>query len=183
METVVTTTSDQKPALRTLIRNLPGILSGRLQDPDAIAQGFKMRIGFKILELIKFNFDELSKGNQGADGTTWLPLTKEYLAYGRRFGVGEQAALKKQAGLGKGHRLGPGDSKGLLNAQQLREWRKIYAQYLARYMLKGHTDTEAKGHAAAVAWTIMKQRGAKTKLDVYGNRQVQILVDTGRGLS
>ena len=39
---------------------------------------------------------------------------------------------------------------------------------------------KAKSHAAAVAWTVVKAAGGKTMLDVYGSRQVQILVDTGR---
>jgi len=174
-------TSDNKPALRALIRNLPGILSGRISDENQIAEGFKLRIGFKVLELVKFNFEELSRGFEGADGTVWPPLSKEYLAYGRRFGQGEMASLKKEAGLGRAHHYGPGNKKGLLTSQQYKEWRQIYSRYLARYMLRGHTEQEAKSHAAAVAWIIMKERGAKTKLEVYGNRKVQILVDTGRG--
>lgn len=175
------TTSDNKPVLRALVRNLPGMLSGRIQDEEGISEGFKLRIGFKILELVKLNFDELSRGFAGADGDVWPPLSKEYLAYGRRFGQGEMASLKKEAGLGRAHRHGPGESKGLLTAQQLKEWRQLYARYLSKFMLRGHTEQEAKSHAAAVAWTIMKERGAKTKLEVFGNRKVQILVDTGRG--
>jgi hypothetical protein len=180
MTEFVTTTAN-KPALKQLVLQLPAVLAGRAEDPQGIAEGFHLRIGFKLLELIKFNFDELGRGNQGADGTQWPPLTKAYLAYGRRFDTGEKTALRKQAGVTKGHRHGPGDTVGLLTMQELKEWRRIFARHVAMYMHRGNTEKDAKSHAAAVAWMIMKERGAKTKLEVYGNRTVQILVGTGRG--
>jgi hypothetical protein len=176
----VTTTRDQKPALRELIRNLPGILSGRLPDVASVALGFRTRIGYAILSLIAPNFDELGRGNSGADGDKWKPLSKAYLAYGRRFGPTEQRDLRKQAGLSRQHSKAPGNKKGLLTPDQLKQWRKIYADRLAWYIMR-ESDDKAKAHAAAVAWIIMERRGAKTKLEVFGNRTVQILVDTGRG--
>jgi hypothetical protein len=36
-----------------------------------------------------------------------------------------------------------------------------------------------RGHAARRAWFILKAEGARTLLDKYGNRQVEILRDTG----
>ena len=176
----VTTTSDQKATLRQLIRNLPAILAGRHPDVGGIAHGFKTRIGFAILNLIVPNFDDLGRGLSGADGDKWKPLSPQYLAYGRRFGRGEQAQLKKQAGLGREHRYAPGGDKGLLTKDQLKLWRAVYARKLAQYAMKEDTE-DAKSHAAAVAWMVVKSKGGKTKLEVFGNRQVQILVDTGRG--
>lgn len=180
MAEYVTTTANRS-VLQELVRQLPAILAGRVEDPQGIAEGFHLRIGFKLLELIKFNFDELGRGMPGADGTRWPPLTKAYLAYGRRFGTGEAAALRKQAGVTKAQRHGPGDSKGMLSISELREWRKIFARYVAIYMHRGNSLEQAKSHAAAVAWMIMKEKGAKTKLEVFGSRTVQMLVDTGRG--
>lgn len=186
METqTLTITRDQKPELVSLFQRLPAILAGNVPDEHGIAAGFKARIGFAILSLIAPNFDELGRGNTGADGTKWRPLTAAYLAYQRRFGPGEQADLKKLAGLGKQHRHAPGykqtgePKKGLLDPQQLKQWRQIYARHLA-YFITRLSEAEAKAIAAGIAWNKMKELGAKTKLEVYGQRQVQILVDTGR---
>ncbi len=180
-ETVhVTTTTDQTPALRELVFNLPAILSGRLPDVQGIATGFRTRIGFAILNLIVPNFDNLGRGQSGDDGDKWKPLSRAYLAYNRRFGPTEKSDLKKQAGLSKQHRLAPGDNKGLLTKDQLKLWRKTYSDRLAWYIMR-ESDAKAKSHAAAVAWIVVKKAGGKTMLDVYGNRTVQILVDTGRG--
>lgn len=181
MDTVsITATKDQKPAIKKLITDLPGILSGRVSDVQGIAQGFRSRIGYGILSLIIPNFDNLGRGLSGADGDKWKALSKRYLAYSRRFGPTEAKDLKKAAGLGKTHKHGPGDKKGLLTPDQLKLWRKTYADRLSWYIMR-ESDENAKRHAAAVAWIVVKSRGAKTKLEVFGNRTVQILVDTGRG--
>ncbi len=180
MADYVTSTAN-RPVLQTLVRQLPAMIAGRVDDPQGIAEGFHLRIGFKLLELIKFNFDELGRGMMGADGTRWPPLTRAYLAYSRRFGTGEAAALRRQEGVTKGQHYGPGNSKGMLSFSELKEWRRIFARYVAIYMHRGNNLEEAKSHAAAVAWMIMKEKGAKTKLAVFGGRTVQMLVDTGRG--
>lgn len=180
-DTYYTVSSDQKLPLVDLIRRLPSILSGRSPDVGGIAAGFRSRLGFKVLDLVAPNFNELGRGGVGADGDKWKPLSKAYLAYGRRFGPTEQADLRKKAGLsGKTNRFAPGDKKGLLDKNQLRLWRRTYADRLAFFIMR-EPDNAAKAHAAAIAWIVVKKAGGKTKLDVYGNRQVQILVDTGRG--
>jgi phage gpG-like protein len=40
-------------------------------------------------------------------------------------------------------------------------------------------EKQAKAIAASHAWNVLKSEGAKTKLEVYGNRVVDILRDTG----
>jgi hypothetical protein len=179
MDYKVITTKDQHPALKDLVLKLPGILAGNVQDAFGIANGFRVRIGYAILSLIAPNFNELGRGFSGANGEKWPPLSKEYLAYGRRFGPTEMSDLKKQHGLGKQHRFAPGNKKGLLTADQLKMWRSIYADRLAWYEMQ-LPDKKAKEVAARIAWAAVKKAGGKTKLEVYGNRVVQILVDTGR---
>ncbi len=99
---------------------------------------------------------------------------------GRRFGPTEQADLKKAAGLDRSHRFGGATgTKGLLTTEQAKLWRQTYAHALARFNLR-EGENNAKAHAAAVAWTVVKKHGGKTKLEVFGHRQVQILVDTGQ---
>lgn len=174
----VTTTTDNREAIIKLVRRLPGILTGSVQDVNGIGAGFRARIGYTIFSLIGPNFEHLSRGNTGADGHKWPALSKAYVAYGRRFGPGEQKALKEQHGLGKRNSFAPGDKKGLLTPEQLKLWRRTYAQQLA-YRSMRQDDAQASAIAAKIAWATVKKAGAKTMLEVYGNRQVQILVDTG----
>jgi len=157
---------------------LGAILAGREPDRHDIGRGFLMAIGFAALSDIKDAYVLKARGGTDAMGVKWPKLSAKYLAYGRRFGPTEQSRLKTGAGLGRSHRLAPGGKKGLLTAAELKQWRRIYSQRLRRYMLS-EGESAAKSHAAAVAWVIMKSRGARTKLEVFGNRQVQILRDTG----
>lgn len=178
-DTRYTVTVDQKEQLTRLIRRLPAMIAGKIPDESGIAEGFRNRLGFALFSLIGPNFEDLGRGGSGADGTKWPPLTKAYLAYGRRFGQGEIVSLKKAAGLGKGHRHAPGKEKGLLTLAQLTTWRQIYGTRLA-YLSLRMSYKEASARAAAIAWATIKKQGAKTKLEVFGNRVVQVLVDTGR---
>jgi hypothetical protein len=175
----VTITADEKPELVELLRRLPAILAGNAPDVHGIAAGFKARLGYALLSLIAPNFNELGRGMPGVDGTKWAPLSPAYLAYKRRFGPGEQKKLKEQHGLGRGHRFSPGGKQGLLNSAQLKEWNKIYAFHLKALAFRMPFE-QAKQAASGIAWNKMKAQGAKTKLEVYGSRTVQILVDTGR---
>jgi hypothetical protein len=163
---------------RRIVRRLAPILAGKEPDDLGIARGVHMAVGVAALSDIKQDFIRKSRGETGEDGVKWKPLTKEYLAYGRRFGRGEQAALKQAAGLGKEHRFAPGTNKGLLTAAQLKEWRRLFAMHTARLSLSMSIE-EAKSKAAAMAWNALKAQGAKTKLDVFGSRQVDIGRDTG----
>lgn len=181
MEKTVTITSDQREELNNLVRMLPAILAGRVPDVENIAKGFKSRVAHQLLSLIMINFNQLGRGSAGIDGDKWEPLSPAYLAYGRRFGTGEhsQASIKKAAGLGKNNRLAPGDNKGLLTPEQLKQWRQFFSKAFRRY-IHFLPEKQAKAKAAAKAWILIKQMGGRTKLEVFGNRQVQILVDTGR---
>lgn len=178
MPTKVIYTSASRADLKRRLSALPGILSGRLPDRLGIAHGFKMRLAVAFLEKIKLAFITKSRGGTDECGISWPKLSKAYLAYQRRFGPGEKAALKKAAGLGSGNRFAPGGRDGLLTKQQEKEWWAIYRRNLA-WLAAREPLGEAKGHAAAIAWAEMKRRGARTKLDVYGNREVEILRDTG----
>ena len=40
-------------------------------------------------------------------------------------------------------------------------------------------EPDAKVRAAQIAWATLKREGARTKLEVFGHRQVEILRDTG----
>jgi hypothetical protein len=161
-----------------LARRLALILTGREPDTQHIARGVYLTLGFAALSDIKADFIVKARGGTGEDGNKWRPLKPSTIAYGRRFGPGEQSRLKKAAGLGKANRFGIGQNTGLLTAAQKKRWQQIFGTRLQRFLLS-MSPKEAKAKAAAIAWTILKREGAKTKLEVFGNRQVEILRDTG----
>ena len=161
-----------------ILNQLARIMAGKEPDTLGLARGVMIAIGYAALSDIKDAFITKARGGTDEMGIKWPKLSKEYLAYGRRFGRREQSKLKKAAGLGRVHRTAPGDKKGLLTKGQLKEWRKLYSGFLRRFMLS-LPESAAKSKAAAIAWNVMKKRGAKTKLEVFGNRQVEILRDTG----
>lgn len=167
---------------RELVRRMQGMLVGREADVLGVARGVFLTLGFSALNSIKQDFIAKSRGGAGIDGVKWAPLSKKYLAYQRRFGNSEKASLKKAAGLGKQHRFGvggpAGGNAGLLTKDQQKTWKKIFGSRLARFLVSMPPD-EAKARAAKIAWATIKRQGAKTMLEVYGNRQVEILRDTG----
>jgi hypothetical protein len=163
---------------RDTARNLVAILAGSDSRGEQIARGVWYALGFAALQDIQNDFITMARGGVGEAGNVWAPLRPETLAYHRRFGRGEQADLKRAYGLGPKHRYAPGDNKGLLTKQQLARWRKIFSQAYHRLMMS-YPDKVAKARAAGTAWIILKKEGARTKLQVYGNRTVEILRDTG----
>lgn len=120
-----------------------------------------------LLSQIWQAFIEKSRGGVGSDGIKWKPLAKSTIAQ-RRTTAGERTKL----GIG-GKRV-----RGLLTPAEDQKWRKIFCKVYAQYRVR-MGEKEAMGIAAAVAWKTLKADGAKTKLDVLGNRQVDILRDTG----
>lgn len=164
--------------IRRMVAMLPLMFSGRAPDDFGIVQGFKLRLAVAFWSKVKEAFIEKSRGGTDETGDSWPPLSREYLAYQRRFGPGEKAALKSAHGLGKGNRHAPGGKDGLLTKAQVEEWRRIFARNFA-WLGKRHSEKDAKAQAAKIAWQTIKRQGAKTKLEVYGTRQVDILRDTG----
>lgn len=171
-------TRARRQDIRRMVAMLPLMFSGRAPDSLGIVQGFKLRLAVAFLSKVKEAFIEKSRGGADETGDSWPPLSRKYLAYQRRFGPGEKAALKKGAGLGKANQHAPGGKDGLLTAAQVKEWNRIFARNM-RWLEKRYPEEQAKSQAAKIAWTTLKRQGAKTKLDVFGSRQVDILRDTG----
>jgi len=168
------TTTATADELRAAIRKLPAILAGKSADVDGIAHGFQLRLAVAWLQLVKLAFITKSNGGTDEAGDSWHKLSKPYLAYQR----GHTSRKPPQMG-GKA----PGRTKGKqhdggMSDAQLAQWRGIYASTAAR-LAPSMGAAAAQGRAAAIAWGIMKARGVKTKLEVFGNRQVSILRDRG----
>lgn len=164
MNTRTVITEDRKPELEQLIRSLPAILSGRVRDRYGVARGFRARVGWAFFSLVAEAFDEKSRGRVDSAGESWEPLSPEYLAYQRPI-----TGRKPPKGPGKA----PGGKNGFLTKDQLRLWRRIYADRYAWFIMR-EPDDEAQSHAAAVAWIIVKAQGAKTKLAEFGSRKAGV---------
>ena len=163
---------------RRAIKEVIDRFTGKSPDQGGMARSVFLALGFQALSDISEAFITKSKGGTDEAGISWPALSKEYLAYQRRFGPGEKTALKQAAGLGRQHSRGIGGNRGLLTAQQQKRWRKLFAGNLTWLAARYDIGT-AKGIAAAMAWNQIKAEGAKTMLEVFGNRKVDILRDTG----
>ena len=173
MQVTTVVTRDRKPELERIIRRLPSMLAGNVPDEHGIAAGFRARIGWAFFQLVAFSFNEKGRGGTDSAGESWAPLSPGYLAY-RRPVTGRQPP---RAG-----GFAPGGKDGYLTPDQLRLWRRTYADRLAWYVMR-MPDKDAKARAAAIAWIVVKEKGAKTKIGTFGQRKAgidyQILVDTG----
>ena len=167
-----------KKYAKNIISSVVKMLTGKEPDRGGLARGVHLAIGTQALSLIHEDFVVKSRGGTGKIGGKWQKLTRAYLAYQRRFGKGEQSALKKAAGAERGASHGVGGNRGLLTKSQVELWNRTFADRFARFQMS-MPDAAAKARAAAVAWIVVKKAGGKTMIDVYGGREVEILKDTG----
>jgi hypothetical protein len=171
-----TITARNSPAgIANLLRTLALALAGKNADPTGgMIRTVQVRMGLALMSEIKLAFIEKAAGGVGSDGIKWQPLKRSTIAQRRTTG-------DERRSLGV---TGAMVHRGLLTAEQDKRWRKIFASRKAMLMVKfGMGDKESSARAAQIAWTILKQEGAKTKLEVYGGRHVLILRDTGELLN
>lgn len=130
-----------------------------------IANEVLVRCGLALLGRIRAAFVVKSRGGTDEAGESWQPLSPRTIAYSktRQRGRGGRTRTEKKRG---------SHPSQALSAKQQARWWEVYRRQLAIY--RGN-----RSHAAAVAWLVLKQEGAKTLVDKYGHRQVEILRDTG----
>lgn len=156
--------------LTNLLASIPKALAGT-SDPHQIARGIQLRSGVALLSKIQQAFVVKSRGGTGEDGIKWKPLKRETIAQ-RRIGKGDLAGIGIKGTKAKGR------VRGLLTPDQDRRWRQIFASRLAAFR-ENMDEKSAAAAAARIAWAVLKREGAVTKLALLGNRQVDILRDTG----
>ncbi len=149
-----------------VIRRLP------LEAHHAIgAKAMMTRCGIVLLRRIKEAFIEKSRGGTDDAGDSWAPLSPKTIMRRLRRGKGGRTATEKKR---------PDHPSQALSESQRNRWWELYKQGLNRYRDKDHGATKAtKASAAKRAWFILKQEGAQTLLQKYGNAKVDILRDTG----
>lgn len=150
---------------RRYLESLPAILAGKVPDPFGVARAVQLRCGVALLSEVQRAFITKSRGGVGSDGIRWVPLKPETIAR-RRTTREERRAL----GIRRGKRPS-------LTPEQDRRWRQVYSRVLRRSALDMQ-PREARARAAAIAWATVKDEGARTKLQLLGSRQVDILRDT-----
>ena len=147
--------------MRHVISQVPATARGG----GPIADAMMMRCGLAALGRIKQAFVVKSRGGTDEAGESWKPLSPRTITYSKTRQRGRGGRTKAE----KSRATRPSQA---LNAKQQARWWAVYRRQLAIY--KGD-----KGHAAAVAWLVLKGEGAQTLVGKYGGRQVEILRDTG----
>ena len=143
--------------LRQALAKLPQMA----KESGPIADAMMTHCGLALLGRIKLAFIVKSRGGTDEAGERWKPLSKRYVAYGRRHPGVPKASVRALS-----------RPSWMLDDKQRERWWDLYRQWLA--VSKGD-----KSAAAARAWTVLKAEGAETLFDKYGNTKVDILRDTG----
>jgi hypothetical protein len=159
------------------VQLLPSIVTGPLPGPQGLVNILLIRVGLALLARIRYAFEVKASGGTDDAGDTWAPLLPQTIAYKRRHG-----------GVPPPKQRAKYRPSWMLSAKERKAWWTIYGAQLARLRGKrgryARIDDEMKdkqadkGHAAAIAWVILKASGARTLLSVYGNAPVKILRDT-----
>lgn len=131
----------------------------------AIANAMMTRCGMVALSHIRQAFVAKARGGTDEAGESWQPLSPKTIAYSKTRQRGRGGRTRAE----KGRSAHPSQA---LNSKQQDRWWDVYRRQLA--IRKGN-----KGHAAAIAWIVLKAEGAQTLVDKYGHRKVEILRDTG----
>ncbi len=149
-----------------VLAEIPAILSGAKPDPTGCVQPMLREMGEVALEHFYDAFIQKSRGSVDAAGLYWPDISSKTKAYSR-----QHAGLVRKK---KGER-----PRGLLTDKQDKRWRAIFAYAYRSLRNKGDSISEAKSHAAAWAWHVLKAEGAITLQLVYGSAVVPILIDSG----
>ena len=164
-------TRGQPEEVREKLAQVSAVLAGTNWQASNLREALLTRIGLVLLMLIKEAFVIKARGGTDAAGISWKPLTREYIAYTRRHPGLPQAKDRRRPG-------------HLLTSEQEALWWKTYYRNLARFANRKGADLRgAKGHAAAIAWIVVKEAGGKTIIGEYGDTRVEIGRDTGRLLN
>lgn len=145
-----------------LAYQLAAMIAGRAPDRFDIAKGFLSAIGDAALSDILVAFDIKKHGGTDAMGIRWKPLAPSTIAR-RKVGHKDKA-----------------NDKAIKDRQRIvdREYRKEYEKLRSRLSVS-MTAEEARNRARQIAGMRATKQTGRTKVDVLGNRKVEILKDIG----
>ncbi len=175
---VIRVRASRKEVLRVL-RKLPAIAAGKASGHGGMAQALLVRIGMAALGRIKTAFVEKAAGGTDETGLRWAPLSPHTIAYDRRH---PDPRRRNKNILFPGKKRAEYAPSWMLTPAQRRRWWQLYRQFggSAPQGKAFHArGSQSQGHAAAMAWVILKSEGAQTIIGTFGSARVLILRDTG----
>lgn len=163
-QVIVVRTKTQKE----LVKDLPGILSGKKVDRFRLFQVFWSAVARSMLRSVYDAYEVKSEGGVDELGNKWKPLSPRTIA-ARPI----RPIDRKEFGIG---RTG---NRGLLSPRENARWKGIFASTFARNATK-LGEREAAQLASKTAWGILKSQGARLRSEVLSSRNVLILRLTNR---
>ena len=145
-------------------------ISGERFDRYGVGRVFWSTLAAEFYSRLYASYKVRSEGGSDDLGNSIAPLAKTTIAM-RPIARGSLGSLglTKQSGTALQDR-----QRGLLSPSENREWRQIYSRVLTSLIPRVGVD-RAKQIAAAVAWKKLKEKGALTKKDLLGRRDVLIM--------
>lgn len=157
------TRADLVATLRRFAAAAAGV--GPAAGTQRVVRAVLTRGAVALLTQIHLAFVAKARGGTGSDGIKWPPLSPKTIARRR-------SSRKERKALGLGGRR----YRGNLTPAENRRWKEVHGKALAGFRARGVEDAAVR--AQAFAWQVVKAEGAKTKAEVLGGRNVEILRDT-----
>lgn len=152
-------------ASRAILRKQLADLPSFARQGGPVTDAMMARCGMALLGRIRQAFVVKARGGTDEAGESWQPLSPKTIAYSK-------TRQRGQGGRTRAEKSRDARPSQALNRSQQDRWWEVYRRQLRIY--RGD-----KSHAAAVAWLVLKGEGARTLVDKYGYRKVEILRDTG----
>lgn len=166
-------TRTPKRELNRFLRGLPKQLSGKKPDTTRIRNVFFAAYANKYFAQVHKAFLKKSKGGTDELGVKWKKITQQTKAQ-RSVRPGD---ISRLAIGGRGSQAFKNRVRGLLTEDQDKRWRGIYFAFFKK-LANRIGEVRARKRAAAIAWSILKKEGAKTKLNTLGRRNLPIGINT-----
>lgn len=162
-----------KGEVTKLYRDLPAMLEGKKPSRFGLHRLFWGAVAYSLFQSIHDAFMVKAYGLPDELGNQWDDLDEKYKAYGRPLDQGSLTKLPENLRRRLKNNANSG-VLGLLTPGQYKAWKKVFGTIYHASKAK-MPDGEAKALAGQIAWTRAKAAGAKTKLEVLGNRDLLIL--------
>lgn len=170
MGRTVIRTNRRLSEVRRLVRDLPQILAGSKPDVLGVRRAFWSGVANSMYQDIEVAFDKKANLETDELGERWEDLKPATKAYARK--ARENDLSKRER-----NNLRNGRTIGLLDYNQTKIWKSIFARVRAQKMRAGLSLAQANVEAGQVAWAEIKKLGGQTKIQRLGFRKLQVLKD------
>jgi hypothetical protein len=166
----------KRSEVRKIIRQLPGMISGRIPSRFGFHKIFWGAVAESLFRSIYDAYLDKSQGGADELGQTWPDLKQHTKAYKRHVTEGgtSKSVITIRNRNRSRDREGNRKGYGILTAAQYRLWRRIFGAIYHKNEFK-MGDVAARVLAGQIAWTRLKKEGALTMWDTLGHRKLLIL--------